>query len=50
MGLLTNYRRNIHSENGEDGIVEELLKRLGLWKNGSLRWCVEFGEQGMAKH
>jgi len=24
------YQKNIHSQNGEDGIVEELLKRLNI--------------------
>jgi hypothetical protein len=33
------YAKNVHSQNGEDGIIEELLKRLDI-KNGSV--C-EFG-------
>ena len=33
------YSKNIHSQNGEDGIVEELLKRLNI-NNG---WVCEFG-------
>jgi len=33
------YSRNIYSQNGEDGIIEELLKRLSI-KNG---WVCEFG-------
>jgi hypothetical protein len=36
------YGHNIHSQNGEDGIISELLNRLNL-KNPSDRWCVEFG-------
>jgi len=36
---LWKYRRNIYSQNGEDGIIEELLKRLNI-SNG---WFVEFG-------
>ena len=33
------YGKNIHSQNGEDGILEELLKRLDI-SNG---WVCEFG-------
>ena len=33
------YARNVHSQNGEDGILEELLKRLDI-KSG---WVCEFG-------
>jgi len=33
------YSQNIYSQNGEDGIIEELLKRLDI-KNG---WVCEFG-------
>jgi hypothetical protein len=33
------YKKNIHSQNGEDGIIEELLKRLGI----SGGWVCEFG-------
>ena len=33
------YAKNIYSQNGEDGIVEELLKRLNI-QNG---WVCEFG-------
>jgi hypothetical protein len=33
------YGQNIYSQNGEDGIIEELLKRLDI-KNG---WVCEFG-------
>ena len=34
------FRKNIYSQNGEDGIIEEILKRL---KIGDDSWCVEFG-------
>lgn len=34
-----NYSKNVYSQNGEDGIIEELLKRLNI-KNG---WVCEFG-------
>ena len=33
------YKKDVHSQNGEDGIVEELLKRLNI-ENG---WVCEFG-------
>jgi hypothetical protein len=34
------FRKNIYSQNGEDGIIEEILRRL---KIGNDSWCVEFG-------
>ena len=34
-----NYAKNIHSQNGEDGIIEELFNRLSI-SNG---WVCEFG-------
>jgi hypothetical protein len=33
------YAKNIHSQNGEDGIIEELLKRLDITSG----WVCEFG-------
>jgi hypothetical protein len=39
---LNMFSHNIHSQNGEDGIIQELLNRLNL-KNSSDRYCVEFG-------
>lgn len=33
------FSKNIHSQNGEDGIIEELLRRLGI----SSGWVCEFG-------
>lgn len=33
------YKKNVFSQNGEDGIIEEILKRLNLEDN----WCCEFG-------
>jgi len=36
---LLRYRRNVHSHNGEDGVLEHLLSRLP----GNGRWAVEFG-------
>ena len=38
--MLNNFKKNIYSQNGEDGIIEEILKRLG---NHSDKSCVEFG-------
>jgi len=34
------YRRNVYSHNGEDGVLEYILKKLGLEKNGT---CHETG-------
>lgn len=34
------YAANVFSQNGEDGIIEEIIKRLGI---DSDAWCVEFG-------
>lgn len=36
------FSKNIHSQNGEDGIISELLNQLKL-KNSGDNWCVEFG-------
>jgi hypothetical protein len=36
---LYQYRKNYYSQNGEDGIIREILKRLDI-KNG---FCIEFG-------
>lgn len=36
---LTTFAKNIYSQNGEDGIIEELLKRLNIQKG----WACEFG-------
>ena len=33
------YKKNVHSQNGEDGIIEELLKRLNITSG----WVCEFG-------
>ncbi len=35
------FRFNIHSQNGEDGVINELLNRLNFSNNNF--WCVEFG-------
>ena len=36
------YKKNVHSQNGEDGVIAELLSRLNP-DSGSESWCVEFG-------
>ena len=38
--MFNNFKKNIYSQNGEDGILEEVLKKLDIRKNG---WCCEFG-------
>lgn len=39
---LSSYAGNIYSQYGEDGIIEEILKRLGR-STDTDGWCVEFG-------
>lgn len=39
---LHTFARNVHSQNGEDGIIEEILKRLRAASKVD-GWCVEFG-------
>jgi hypothetical protein len=39
---LINYSKNIYSQNGEDGVIQELIKRLDIKLNDA-QWCVEFG-------
>ncbi len=38
--MFNDFKKNVYSKNGEDGILEEILKKLDLRKNG---WCSEFG-------
>jgi len=42
MEELDTYKRDIYSQNGEDGIIGEILRRLSL-RIDLDRWCVEFG-------
>jgi hypothetical protein len=35
------YQSDIYSQNGEDGVIAEILKRLNLFNANN--WCVEFG-------
>lgn len=39
---LLEFRRNVYSQNGEDGVIAEILRRLGA-ASADDRWCVEFG-------
>ena len=36
------YRSNVHSQNGEDGVIGEILRRLQI-EDSPRNWCVEFG-------
>ena len=40
---LNHYAYNNFSQNGEDGIIEELNKRLRIKEQKRSNWCVEFG-------
>lgn len=42
MTRLEPFRSNLHSQNGEDGVIAELVKRMNLVVDGDF-WCVEFG-------
>ena len=39
---LDQFRKNVYSQNGEDGVIAEIAARLGLVFD-STSWCVEFG-------
>lgn len=39
--MFQRYKKNFYSQNGEDGIILEILKRLKL--NNKNNWCCEFG-------
>ena len=39
---LLKYSSNVYSQNGEDGVIKEIIKRLSLDKKDK-NWCVEFG-------
>lgn len=46
MNNLNEYKKNYYSQNGEDGVLREILLRLGLSEKSSPDlplWCVEFG-------
>ena len=38
---LNSFKKKIYSQFGEDGIIQEIIKRIG--KENSDKWCVEFG-------
>ena len=40
---LIEYRKNYYSQNGEDGILEEIFKRINMASSNNEKWCVEFG-------
>jgi len=40
---LTEYFFDQYSQNGEDGILNEIFNRLGCFSDGIDNWCVEFG-------
>ena len=40
---LIEYRKNIYSQNGEDGVLEEIFKRINIASSNNEKWCVEFG-------
>ena len=42
MSNLNDYKKNFYSQNGEDGIIIEILKRLKLLNKKS-KWACEFG-------
>lgn len=42
MNDLENFRFNKFSQNGEDGVIQEILKRISL-SNPLNNWCCEFG-------
>lgn len=37
------FASDVYSQNGEDGIIGELLRRLGVLDASREKWCVEFG-------
>ena len=39
--MFQKYRKNFFSQNGEDGVISEILKRLNL--KSKEKWCCEFG-------
>ena len=40
--MFNQYAKNVYSQNGEDGIIEQILKLLRI-QNSADSWCVEFG-------
>jgi hypothetical protein len=40
---LPGFAEDVYSQNGEDGILKEVLNRLGVMDRDGPKWCVEFG-------
>jgi len=40
---LYTYKKNVHSQNGEDGIIEEILRRLDILDSQTPKWAVDVG-------
>src|SRR6266576_6048041 len=42
---LNDRRRNVYSQNGEDGVLEAIFEKIGVHHNPNHRerWCCEFG-------
>ena len=40
---LIEYRKNVYSQNGEDGVLDEIFKRINVASSNNEKWCVEFG-------
>src|SRR3989338_9100977 len=45
-GRLEEYKKNITSQHGEDGIIAEIFRRMGAEN----KWCVEFGALNGTHH
>lgn len=43
MKPFADFAVNVHSQWGEDGILREILSRLGVMDRAGEKWCVEFG-------
>ena len=41
--MFNRFKKNVFSQNGEDGILEILLKKLKLLSKNKDNWCCEFG-------
>ncbi len=41
--MLNKYKKNVYSQNGEDGILLYLLKKINNLDKKKLLWCCEFG-------
>ena len=41
--MLNKYKKNIYSQNGEDGILLHLLEKIKILKENNNLWCCEFG-------